>query len=501
MLPVTTLKATIARGVPDALGWRDLVRSGGEPHRGQAPTGRVLACLWHLSDLHICDAESPARLEYLDRYSDPDSPFATYLGDIGTYRPQEILTVPVALQMVQTVNRIDRAPMSRSHIDAVLITGDVTDNAQHNELTWYRSVIDGGEIVPASGGTASTWCGVSDPETWDNRYWHPDGPPEGLPDDRPTRTFGFPRIPGLIEAARAPVMSPGLDYEVLSVHGNHDLLLQGTVTADAGLRARATGDRAITGLAPHTDPLSIAPAISPVGPAHYPNDPAGPSRAVAADARRRIVEPGEFARTLGLPQTYGAHDVGDLRVICLDTVNPHGGWQGSLDRDQFVWLERELWRAEGRRVVIASHHPSPAMTNDYAPDGRPRLLGADVVSLLLEHPCVIAWVAGHVHLNAVLHHGPPDGGFVEIVTSSLIDWPQQGRILEFIEVGPDVAIVSTLVDHCSPIARSGDALDSPALASISRLLAANDYHDRDGMAELRRGEPEARNAVWWVRRP
>ena len=40
--------------------------------------------MWHLSDLHLCDSESTARLEYLDRYSDPDSPYRETLGDIGT---------------------------------------------------------------------------------------------------------------------------------------------------------------------------------------------------------------------------------------------------------------------------------------------------------------------------------------------------------------------------------------------------------------------------------
>jgi hypothetical protein len=105
-----------------------------------------------------------------------------------------------------------------------------------------------------------------------------------------------------------------------------------------------------------------------------------------------------------------------------------------------------------------------------------------------------------VHLNAVLHHGPDDGGFWEIATSSLIDWPQQGRILEFIQVGTDVAIVSTLVDHDSPLAWDGSSFDTSGLAGISRLLAANDYHDREGMTQFREGTPEARNAVWWVHR-
>jgi 3',5'-cyclic AMP phosphodiesterase CpdA len=501
MIPVTSVKATIRRTDPDVLGWRRLERGAGEVHDGDLPSGEVIACLWHLSDLHLCDAESPARLTYLDRYADPDSAIADQLGEVGTYRPQEILTAQVAVQMVMTVNRISRGPVSGAHIDAVLITGDVTDNCQQNELSWYRSVIDGGTFTPASGGGASSWCGVSDPSTWDPHYWHPDGPPPGFEPDRPSRLFGYPRIPGLIEAARQPVSSPGLEYDVLSVHGNHDALLQGTVAPDAALESLAVGRRMIVGLPPGMDPLRIGPAVAAVGPAHYPPMFDAPSRQVDSDPRRHFVRPGDFARVAGRTRNYGRQDVGGLRVICLDTVNPFGGWQGSLDEEQFAWLQEELAVAGDRPVVIASHHPSPTMTNDYSPDGRRRVLGAEVVDLLLRHPSVILWMAGHVHFNAAIQHGG-DAGFWEITTASLIDWPQQGRILEFLRVGDDIAIVSTVVDHDSPLEWDGAALELRDMAGISRQLAANDYQRRDDSAlnELRAGSPEVRNVVWWARR-
>lgn len=503
MIPVTTLRSRIVPGEPDALGWRGLERTDGEPHPEPAPEGEVLGCLWHLSDLHLCDAESPARIEYLDRYADPDSPYAEEIGEVGTYRPQEILTAQVAVAMVETVNRITRGPVTRAHIDAVLITGDVTDNCQQNELGWYRTLVDGGRITPGSGGETSTWCGVSDATTWDEHYWHPDGPPPGIDEDRPTRLFGFPHVPGLIEAARRPITSPGLDYDVLSVHGNHDALLQGTVAPDPVLRALAVGDSAPTGLPAGFDPRDIAPAVAADGPASYPDPTDAPRRPITADPQRDFVHPGDFARSAGRTRNHWTQDVGKLRVICLDTVNPHGGWQGSLDEEQFAWLRSELEASADRHVVITSHHPSPTMTNGYAPDGRRRVLGDEVVALLAEHPEVLIWVAGHVHFNAAIHHDTPAGGFWEITTSSLIDWPQQGRILEFIRVGSDVAIVSTVVDHDSPIAWDGRSLDLRAMAGISRLLAANDYQRRDPTAlnELRAGSPEVRNTVWWVHRP
>lgn len=495
----TTVTRRIDRGVPNPLGWRSLISAAGEAHPDDLPDGEVLACLWHLSDLHLCDAESPVRVAYLDRFADPDSSLREEIGEVGTYRPQEILTVQVAAAMVETVNAITTGPVTGAPIDAVLITGDVTDNAQANELDWYTTLVNGGTVTPGSGASTSTWSGVSDPDSWDEHYWHPDGPPPGLQPDRAMRLFGYPRVPGLIEAARRPVHSPGLNFEVLSVHGNHDALLQGTVASDDNLRAFAVGDQEITGLSPDFDPREITAAVAPNGPAAYLVDPNGPRRSIPADPRRAIVAPGDFAHAAGRETNYWSQDVSRLRVISLDTVNPFGGWQGSLDEVQFAWLRAQL--ATDSYIVIASHHPSPTMTNDYAPHGQRRVLGPEVVAELLHNPRVLIWIAGHVHFNAAIRHGDEQNWFWEVTTASLIDWPQQGRIFEFVETTKGVAIISTVVDHDSPLAwEENSSLTTSTMAGISRLLAANDYQRRDPtpLNELREGAPEVRNVVWRV---
>jgi hypothetical protein len=295
------------------------------------------------------------------------------------------------------------------------------------------------------------------------------------------------------------VHSPGLQFDVLSVHGNHDALLQGTVAADADLRALAVGDQEITGLSPGFDPRGIVSAVAPNGPAAYLVDANAPRRSIPADPRRAIVSLGDFARAAGRDCNYWSQDVGRLRIISLDTVNPFGGWQGSLDEVQFAWLRAQL--STDSYVVIASHHPSPTMTNDYAPNGERRVLGPEVVAGLLEHPRVLFWIAGHVHFNAAIKHGDERNWFWEVTTASLIDWPQQGRIFEFVETAQGVAIISTIVDHDSPLAwEENSPLTTAAMACISRLLAANDYQRRDPtpMNELREGAPEVRNVVWRV---
>ena len=104
-------------------------------------------------------------------------------------------------------------------------------------------------------------------------------------------------------------------------------------------------------------------------------------------------------------------------------------------------------------------------------------------------------------MNAALRHGDDHNWFWEVTTASLIDWPQQGRIFEFVRSGDEVVITSTVVDHDSPVTwQVGQEYSTQALASISRLLAANDYQRRDPtpINELRDGSPEVRNAEWRV---
>jgi hypothetical protein len=59
----------------------------GEAPIGKAPTKfEALATFIHLSDLHVCDSQSPARLEFLDRYADPDFETRKSIDYVGTYR-------------------------------------------------------------------------------------------------------------------------------------------------------------------------------------------------------------------------------------------------------------------------------------------------------------------------------------------------------------------------------------------------------------------------------
>lgn len=463
---------------PNDFGWSDLQVSSDTV--ASAVSGDVLARIVHVSDTHICDAESPARLEYLDRFSDPGSIYRFRLGEVGTYRPQEILTVQVLAALVDAIN--DHA----DQLDAVIVTGDLIDNAQSNEQSWCAQVLNGSTVEPWSGDRqVSQWVGSREGYPWDERYWHPDGGP-----DIPTMHFGYPTIPGLVESARRPVVSPGLNMPWYGVPGNHDALLQGTVTADSDLRRLAVGDRRISGLPPGGTPLLALEGVAPIGPARYVHDAHSPSVAVAADASRRLLTAAELTEPW-------VRDINQIRFVAMDTVNPDGGWQGAIGSDQLQWLRRLLVDSADHYVVVLSHHPSWSLTNPYTLS-EPRHLAAEVVHMLLEFPHVVAWLSGHVHAHASLWHGDDDRGFWEITTGSMIDWPQQARMLEFVRDVGRVGIRSQLLDHAGSVAWSADHQhDYRDLASISRVLAANDYHDRGQVHHLREGTDDARNTVWW----
>ena len=230
-----TDKKTIGVGPANQLGWKELIETPGEFHLNELPKGKVLTVLGHFSDLHVCDAESPSRIEYLDRYSDPDNPMREIVGYIGTYRAQEILTTQVLASMVDSLNNIEKGPLTNSLIEAVVVTGDMTDNAQKNEAQWYINTLNGGKVKPVSGDKEkSEWVGSLNVD-FDEHYWHPDGALNDQKLDRPIAKFGFPIIKGLVEKARNEFTSQGLKFPWFATYGNHDQLLQGTVAPDEEL--------------------------------------------------------------------------------------------------------------------------------------------------------------------------------------------------------------------------------------------------------------------------
>jgi metallophosphoesterase (TIGR03767 family) len=495
--PATTARRRLVPAAEGDGGYRRLVPDEGEQHLLlDELSGNVLRPGWlasavpllvmaHLSDTHVMDHQSPGRAELLDRYSDPDSP-ARPADLIGTYRAQELFTFQVADAMTRAVRQTEAAPVSGAPVDFAIVTGDATDNCQLNELRAYIALLDGGRVVPDSGDLAR-YEGVAGPAIDDERYWHPEGGPEDLPRAR----YGFPEVPGVLTAARRPFLAGGVGVPWYGVHGNHDNMLQGTMAPEGWLREFPVGGiKYVTppdgmNAAEVLERFDAADASSLSGLANSARLDVTPDPGRATVTRAEHVR--EHFRSRGIPHGHGytkqnladgtayyAFDHGPVRCLVLDTVNPHGGWQGSLDARQLRWLQAQLAGAAARPVLLFSHHPLETLVNDTRPPGADRqILAAEIRTVLLAHPNVVAWINGHTHRHAVTAVTDGSTGFWQITTASHIDWPQQARLIELLATPDGLAIACTVID--TAYHATGDPSD---LAALSRELAANDWQVR-----------------------
>lgn len=512
----STLAQTILYGGVQKGSYRRLVAGPGEPYiarldvlRRAADASRTarrrsLLYLGHLSDLHVIDAQSPGRIEpmIVQNHADWGSAF----------HPHDPLSPHTTAAMVQAFSDARYSPLTGAPMAAAVVTGDSADMHSHLELRWYIDLMDGLSVDPATSGPR--FQGV---QAWDEAVWayRPGDPVGGAFGD-----YGFPTLPTLLaDAIAAPVTSPGLPAPWYAVYGNHDTLLLGTFELSPSLHALAVGGRKSYSLdATATSFLSgwgasgsaLQQAVDALGLA------AGRSgfRAVTANPSRRIFETHEFMsehfatepepgpvghgftqRNLDTGETWWKADLSPhVRALGLDTCNSVAGPDGALPDVQFRWLRRELERAqtEQKLVLVLSHHNSLTLENDAQRPGQDELLhhAEEVIDLLLQFPVAIAWLNGHTHLNQILAHPSPRGGFWEITTASCIDFPQQQQVVEIVDNRDGtLSLFTTALDHASPVS-PGSTGRSADLASRARELAANDWAETPVM---RRGSPLDRN--------
>jgi 3',5'-cyclic AMP phosphodiesterase CpdA len=435
---------------------------------------RPLGLLAHVTDAHVMDASSPARVTFLARLGRPFQ---------STFRPQEALSAHVLVGMVASIRAL--------RPDVVIEGGDLIDNVQLNELEAALGALTGGDVRPGSG--PEGYHGPQSEHNPDDFYYRP--------------AIDDPRHPDLLRDAARPLRSSGLGAPWLPVLGDHDVLVQGELVPNPLTQALAVGDRALwtlpEGLAlpdGFEERASGSPDSPPLGgmvdqfmlaalqgqTVSVPSDPARVQLSVT-----EVV--GALRHASGPPAAEGAgsggsdarldcvHDLGDrLRILVLDFASREGGAGGRVVPGQAEFVEAALAGA-GERFVVAVSHQTLRQT-----------VGGDQIEALLDaSPNVVLVLSGHTHHNRIRPRETAAGGYWTIETSSLIDWPQQARALRIHETDAGVAIETWMLDHVP----AGGAVD---LGAVSRALAYSDA--TGGRPGNFAGGPADRNAMLFLAR-
>lgn len=348
------------------------------------------------------------------------------------------------------------------------------------------------------------------------------------------------RAPGLPQALRCETGTPGCANERLAVpyyvaFGNHDGYIRGTLAAEPGLQeaSLSTGRHYLREQHEFIDEF-FATSATP-GPVGHGFDRVDAARMGDADGRN---------------DGYYAFDAGKgarFRMIVMNTIidgtdervpepmreakNPFALDSGWVDPAQFDWIKAELAGAAARRqlVLVFSHHPDLSFA-EFATFSAGAPLGISAAALdaeLASYPNVVAWVAGHTHRHRIRAFKVTDGagsngavtapvackgpgacaGFWQIETASLIDFPQEARLLEIHAQGTTGVIRSAVLQHdferSKRLAERDDRcqfyLTDPAM--VEQAITDADISTLCKQGGTRDGEPADRNVELFFRIP
>ncbi len=398
-----------------------------------------------ITDIHIMDTKSPMRFCDLDM-----------VGPLqGAYRPQDRFTTQVLDAMVRT---LDDFSVTR-HYNFFIALGDTVDNTSTDEARWFIGVLDGIVITPDSGRHTDV-------------------------------------VPGPLNDQHDPFLAWGVDKQVpwYTTVGNHDGLVNGNFAVTDQYRSLALGDEVYLGS--EDDYGNVIPAGTKITP-DVMRTLLGPVAYMQQFFTTTTVPLGHGFSTTNVDAGYGDYAFDPdptipLRVIVLDWECRNGGDNGcirSSEVNNFLIPELESASANNKLVVVVSHQYPGAL------DSHSEITGTAFIDILANYPNVILHLVGHGHDNRITPHAglsATQPGYWEVETSSLIDYPQQSRIIEVVDNGDGTGyIFATMVDHNSPVG---------SMSSVSRSLALEDIQlgNNTGGAE---GTSQDRNVQLAIRIP
>lgn len=389
-----------------------------------SPNATLLVRFVHLSDMQLTDDESPSRFVSADVMG----------ATSGAFRPQEAWGCHMLNAAVRTINAVHRA----TPLDFVVLGGDNADNAQKNEVDWFRSILDGADSVECDSGN----------------------------DDDPT--------PGPSNDPKDPFFAEGLAVPWKWVTGNHDVLNQGNFAITADQRPTYVGTRAQLGTRDWS--RLGAPMTQGEVPADERREPLMRAALMAEVAKGKDAHGLDAAGATTDGKAIYAIDApnGLVRLVVFDSAAETGGAEGVVRRgdvlNRIVPLLEEA-EAQGRYVILVSHHAARSFTDGSGFGGTVQndaITATEWRETLGRFPHVMLHLAGHSHefRSGVAR---PTGGhsFFEAETGSLTDWPAQVRLFEVWDEGG-----GTIRIHAVPFDYSEE---DDALAAEARRRSAADF--------------------------
>ena len=241
----TTLEETIAT---KGSGFKKLKKAAGEKYKvrkdlakstkKRADKRKSLAFFGQLTDPQLADEMSPGRLELIDPVGGATS---------AAFRPQEALGPFVFDSIIRNMNankksRVEQGNGKKKKLQYALLTGDIADSQQYNEVGWFRGILNGENVDPFSGKPIGPdnpckplartvtpaeiaaldesvaqrrYTGVQDYDDWPgqgeryNGFWDPDL--GGFPNSSAIADYdAFPAYPGLMDRAQQKFKAAGL---------------------------------------------------------------------------------------------------------------------------------------------------------------------------------------------------------------------------------------------------------------------------------------------------